>query len=462
MSTKLVIKKDKIIDGDFSCTLEDLISEEFFSEIEPLIEKYKNDSFEVNEIYLYFLQKYLAIEKYVKDRKVDRIELENADKVLSAYVIDIAKRNSISINDHYSSFGGIVTKSKTIILLLLSILYLVVKLLRISCKNIFPQTKEFAIIRDKASDGKFKDISIDKFYDDILWEPKTNSIYKFFPFTKKLSWFLKSLILSFREIRKIGCLAQDYMGKCSQLVVLEHYAKRTASTCLYYCLIETLFKEHKPDVYYTGLNLERYAIVEDVLARKYGVKTICIPHGLEYGFKFPYGFTTDRFYTTSNYASDYLNKMYTTQKFVFDNEIANKMFKRSYILPENHKKKLIFFTESRDVHVNQKIVEQMLSYLKGTDYKLYLKLHPADKKDNYSSYNIEFIENFDESICDNICIARKSTVLLEATYNGSLSAAILINNKDKAMFYTFPSLQSERIMIFTSVKELVYWINKQK
>lgn len=252
------------------------------------------------------------------------------------------------------------------------------------------------------------------------------------------------------------------MGKCSQLVVLEHYAKRTASTCLYYCLIETLFKEHKPDVYYTGLNLERYAIVEDVLARKYGVKTICIPHGLEYGFKFPYGFTTDRFYTTSNYASDYLNKMYTTQKFVFDNEIANKMFKRSYILPENHKKKLIFFTESRDVHVNQEIVEQMLSYLKGTDYKLYLKLHPADKKDNYSSYNIEFIENFDESICDNICIARKSTVLLEATYNGSLSAAILINNKDKAMFYTFPSLQSERIMIFTSVKELVYWINKQK
>ena len=137
MGTKLVIEKDKIKDGDFSCTLEDLISEEFFSEIEPLVEKYNNDSFEVNEIYLYFLQKYLAIEKYIKDNKVDRIELQNADKVLSAYVIDISKRNNIAINGHYSSFSGIVTKSKVIILLLLSNLYLVIKLLRISFEIIF-------------------------------------------------------------------------------------------------------------------------------------------------------------------------------------------------------------------------------------------------------------------------------------------------------------------------------------
>lgn len=456
MGDRLVLKGSKLEFKDSLFTIEDLITEDFFKTIEPRVSGYNNNCFEVNELYVVFLQRYLAVEEFIKANHIKEIVIQNGEPQLSAFLQDIAKNNSIIINVK-TSYGLSVTV-RTYLTLWASNIYLLFCMLKRRKVGSFPHLETYTIIRDKASDAKLKKFDIAKFYDDLLGDKKDKSIYIYFSFWCKLKWFIKNFYVMHRSMKDLKQVVRKYTGRRTECVVMDYYAKRTASTGLYYCLIDALFRKYKPNEYFTGLNLERYAIVEEVLAKKHGVHTICIPHGLEFGFKFPYGFTTDTFYTTSGYAADYFNELYATKKFVFDKAIATKMFKRDYIIPENHEKKVIFFTESRDIQVNQEIVKQMLELLKDSNRGFCVRLHPADKKENYKDFDLHFIENFDESICDNICVARKSTVLLEATYNGSKAAAILINNKDKAIFYTFPSLQSERINIFTDVNKLVDWI----
>lgn len=460
MSNMLIIKGNTLVYNDNSFLVDDLITDEFFKIVEPQVHHYNNQCFEVNELYLYFIQKYLAIQIFVQRHEIKDILLQDPNPLITAFIKDIAKRQGIKLRGRQKLFEDLFSFVKTYFWLYASVFYLVFKMLCVKQKGAFPQSDEFAIIRDRATDSKLKEFDVGKYYDNLLSSLEGESVYSFFSFIQKINWGIKSLYLSTSSMGNIRKNARGYMGRFTERKVMEHYSKRTASTSMYYQLIETLFKLHKPQKYYTGLNLERYAIVEETLAKKYGVSTICVPHGLEYGFKFPYGFTSDTFYTTSKYASEYLNKLYSTNKFVFDSEVATKMFKRDYVLPEHHEKRIVFFTESRDVYVNKEIIDQLLNGLKNSPYLLYLKLHPADKKDNYSSYNVNYIDSFDESICGNICIARKSTVLLEATYNNSVSAAILVNEKDKAIFYTFPSLQSERIKVYTSVDELMRWIFK--
>jgi len=87
---------------------------------------------------------------------------------------------------------------------------------------------------------------------------------------------------------------------------------------------------------------------------------------------------------------------------------------------------------------------------------LYIKLHPKDDKNNYIGLfkNIEFIEDFGQAINGNICIARKSTILVEALYNQSESIAIVINNKDKQIFDKFISLQDSRIKKIYNLEDI--------
>jgi hypothetical protein len=87
-----------------------------------------------------------------------------------------------------------------------------------------------------------------------------------------------------------------------------------------------------------------------------------------------------------------------------------------------------------------------------------LKLHPKEKQEEYQKYNLEIIEDFNEAIIGNICFSRKSTILLEALYNDSISSAILINQKDKTIFSNFPSLQIKDINQAYNFKELANWI----
>ena len=61
---------------------------------------------------------------------------------------------------------------------------------------------------------------------------------------------------------------------------------------------------------------------------------------------------------------------------------------------------------------------------------------------------------------NNICVSRKSTVLLEAVYNNSTSIAIITTNKDRNVFETFPSLKSDKIIKTYSTDDLLEQILK--
>ena len=73
---------------------------------------------------------------------------------------------------------------------------------------------------------------------------------------------------------------------------------------------------------------------------------------------------------------------------------------------------------------------------------------------------MDYITDYDLSMTGNICISRKSTILIEAIYNNSLPVAIITNPKDQNIFNTIPSLNAKEIVKAYSVEELFDVIKK--
>ena len=148
-------------------------------------------------------------------------------------------------------------------------------------------------------------------------------------------------------------------------------------------------------------------------------------------------------------------------KFIFDAELIKTIFKVNVAYESNQEKKVVYFPEPSDSHINHEIISSLKTMLGRHNILLSLKLRPKDSKAEYEEYKLEILDSLEESLTSNICIARKSTILLEGIYNGSKSAAVLLNNKDKSIFETFPSLQDDRIKIFLNVQDLYLWILKE-
>src|SRR5690606_38919611 len=137
--------------------------------------------------------------------------------------------------------------------------------------------------------------------------------------------------------------------------------------------------------------------------------------------------------------------------FVYDNEVARRMFSRHQAVAPI--KEIVFFPESREVDVNLSILGDLL----GLGYDIAVKLHPKDNVANYKNYarQITFVSDFDYSISNKICLARKSTVLVEAIYNNSIPIAILTNPRDRGYVeHMLPSLSDDQITRVYSIDEL--------
>ena len=92
-------------------------------------------------------------------------------------------------------------------------------------------------------------------------------------------------------------------------------------------MIKRFFSYYAGGEYYTANNLDRFSVLEERVAKENSIKTYNIPHGIEYGFKFPKGFSCDVFYAYTEYSSQYLNALYHTDKFVFNQSVIEKMLK---------------------------------------------------------------------------------------------------------------------------------------
>lgn len=452
----LKIEGEKIMYKANTFVLDDLYTADFLRRSDQYAKSFNFESYFVNELFLSTIQPYLALKFFIEKNNVKQIICKKPSITLYAIAKDISTKDNLIFKGKKKVFFSIKAKAWTFYYMTATLLYLIYCMVRIPQKNNFKEeiTGEFIIIRTDSSNKKFESFTYPKYYEDIK---NKNSLYSYFGRPLRILWVIKSYYVSFTQMKVIISKINISLGNLSTIIPYQFYSKRIVHTMLYHELLSAFFKENKFETLYTGNNLDRFSIIEEELTKKYGIKSIGIPHGLEYGFRFPKGFSTDLFYTTTENAAVHLNKLYNSQKFVFDQEIAQKIFqlksKKTISIP-----KVVFFTESREVEVNVKIIDFLAVKLQEENIPLYVKLHPKDNENNYSAYKINYIDNLEDSLIGNICFARKSTTLLECIYNDSKAAAILINAKDKALFSTFPSLQTSDIFVSESLKSLNQWI----
>jgi hypothetical protein len=367
---------------------------------------------------------------------------------------------SIFINLYFFCKSVILTIFSFLVVLASSILLPALVLIRSIFINSSLDRSEFkkiAIFRAPAAYQKMKflkDNGVCFLSDDLVFKKKKiTGIYSIVGFFSRLHSCIWVPALSVVDFYKVMRDSTRMTGFLNLGVVLLFFSKRIAQKCTFEFYVSSILKNNSVKIYYTGNKEDRFAMMEDRLCKRYKVESICIPHGLEYAYKMPGGLVGDKFYCTSENAMGLLSKLYKDGKnlFIFDQGVVSKMLSVGRSSQQN--KKIVFFPESRDPKTNLLIMKHLIDF----GFKLYVKFHIKDNIKNYSEVrdNINQIDSFDEAISGNICIARKSTVLLEALYNSSVSIAVLIASKDKAFVDTvFPSLQDSRINRAESFEEL--------
>jgi len=439
--------------------LNDLFTEELYRYSNDNVQKYVSDVCIVNEVFLNRVQPTIALMLFIEKNQIKFIKMEEANVFLYPILVDVARQCNVKISGTSSFFkiNKLVLGHFTV---LASTLFLFWRMLVIPHSDkVKTEENSFAIIRTPAAKKKLAFLKDVNTKIEQLTDKET--VYNCFGRTKRVGWVLKAWFMAYSELRHYKTMIKESVGINSALDAFTYYSKRVVHTLLYSYMLDDYFAAYKGRTFYTGNNLDRFAIIEEQIAKKYNIKTVCIPHGLEYGFKFPRCFTCDEFYTTSGLAAKHLNDLYDTDKFIYKEEIARQMF----IVPYDKKKErsIVFFTEPREVYVNIRIIDGLLPLMEKKQMQLSIKLHPKDIKSDYEKYEsrVNFIEDFNDAVSRNICFSRKSTTLIEAVYNGSLSGAILINQKDIAVFKTFPSLQDKKIKVFYSTSDLFEWLKRE-
>ena len=440
---------NKVVFKHKEITIDELFDESFYAYANSQAEKFENEAIGVNEVYDNLIHYSFALARWIDDKNPERINISKASEEIFYYAKDLCDKRHIDVKG-YHFWNPIISRLRFDFTVFESALYISYLLLKIPYRPEIKSVEKFSIVRTKASIKKFKNFFEIQQEIESLYEK--NSIYRFFPKRTRIKWMLIAYRNAYKTFNEMVGFYEPLMGKHFRYALMDFYKKRIVYAELYRQLLESYFTHFKGCEFYTGNNLDRYSVIEDQEKVKFGIKSYCIPHGIEYGFKFPKGFSCDVFYVHSQYAADYLNKLYSTEKYVYDESIIKRMFEYHYSKP--HEKMVIFFTEPREVNVNLDIVNGLLPKLKADGINLYLKLHPGDNKSNYDGMDVEYITDYELSMTGNICISRKSTIMIEAIYNNSLPIAIITNPKDQNIFNTIPSLNAEQIIKTYSVDEL--------
>lgn len=452
----LFVKGNKLILEENEYELSDLFTDELYLFGNENINEYNSKLTIINEVYLNHIQQFQAVNLFLKENRIELIKLKNPERFLLSIIIDAARYSEVRIIDIPKKFK-FKKKLASHINILESMLFLLWQIIiRPKSDSIVIQSKKISIIRTAAAKKKLANMQdIDIKYENF---DDKKTLYNCFSRSERLQWVVKAWMNSYHELKKYKSMVEKFVGTNSALDSYHSYSKRIIHSLLYEYMLENYFSENEGKTFYTGNNLDRFALIEEQLSKKYNIKIVCIPHGIEYGFKLPHCFVGDVFYATSEEAARHLNFIYDTDKFISDLDISKKMFKVDG--NSNKERRIVFFTEPREVNVNLKIINEILPLMEKNKMKLSIKLHPKDHRRDYAEYEKQayFIEEFTEAVTQNICFARKSTALLEAVYNDSKAGAILINQKDKAIFNTFPSLKDKKIKVFYSILDLFEWL----
>lgn len=453
----LVINNRELTYNNRVFLVDDLYTQEFYEYSRRYVDSFYNSFYSVNEIYDNVYQDYLALQMFLDQNNVEKINLSKADEDICFYMADLARKKGIPFSGANLLFRRIRNKVDFSITKFASLGYFLILMARIPYSGEkIEQHKKFSVIRAKSSAGKIKRFT--DIHQEFEYPFNNQTIYRLFKLGEKWRWVIKAYFRSFGVMREFRTFYSALSGEWSVLALNNFYKRRIVHAELYKLMLDEYFSHFHGCVFYTGNNLCRFSVIEDQLAIKHGIKTYNIPHGIEYGFKYPKGFSSDVFYANTQYTADWLNKLYNTDKYIFDEEVTTKMFKLDNVKP--HERYVVYFSEPREVEVNIQIVTELIPLLKERGITLYLKLHPGDVKSNYDHLDAPQLTDYTEAMVGNVCVARKSTCLLEAIYNESTPIAIITNPKDQTIFDLFPSLNTEKIIKTHSVPELFEQIIK--
>ncbi len=437
-----------------------IYSEAFVESINQRADKVIWASDYINEIFMYFFLKIMEYASAFKSSGSEGLHVKGFGNSWSVY-ISAAKEVNLKVNRgaiFFYYFSNVVLLVYSFLVILGSSLVLPAwvlirrkKMAQQACNNI-------SVIRSPASYDKMKyleEFDQVKFYFDDVFQGCSagQSMYSHGSSYQRI---LALAVIPCMAIKDYYLILKDtvnLLGWGHAGFVLSYFSKRVAHKCVFSYFLNLILKNNKQVVYYTGNKEDRFAVLEKRLCKKYGVKSVCIPHGIEYAFRSPAGLVGDEFYCTTPFAQKYLSNLYgDDSKFIYDKDIARKMFSRGQ--PVTNIEQIVFFPESREPAINLSILKTLVE----SGFSIMVKLHVKDSPDNYKEFSTKFtyIDDFDLAISNKICLARKSTVLVEAIYNNSIPIAVLSDPKDRAYVeYMFPSLQDSQIKKVYAFNELV-------
>lgn len=324
----------------------------------------------------------------------------------------------------------------------------------------------FALIHSKSSYNKIK--SLDKelvyYYDsrNIFELSKDDCTFSFYEIINLIG-YLKLLIqivpLSIRSFLVFFKNSYKVFGLEGATISVIFFCRRFGHYHIIKSAYKQIFENNKNKTFYSGERESRYSSLAMNFANQNNSYGVGIPHGIAYSYNFPLGIFGHKYYCYNGYESEYLNEIYKENKFLFDKNLMLKIYSKNK-LKSTDTKQVVFFTEPRRWHINLKILDSLSQNLN----LVYIKLHPLDKKNRYSKYNnIEFIDDLSLAINSNICLARKSSILIEAIYCNSKSVAVLIDEQDSFDYLnTFPALSDNEIIKTHNLNDLLNKINLLK
>lgn len=316
--------------------------------------------------------------------------------------------------------------------------------------------KEFALIHSRSSFRNIYKIRNELvfYYDDINLKSKpcknAISFYSIISTSDYILILLSSVVEVHKKIMGIYQDSFSFLGYRVMIDYLKFFSKRIGHFLLINKAYQNIFKKHQTSDFYSGEKESRYGILAMKYSNNYKNKAIAIPHGLAYSYNYPLGIFGNEYFTTSEYEKLFLSDQHKNIQFHFDNPTANCIY--SYNLKKKTSLDIVYFTEPRRPEVNHFIIEKLRN-----EIKLCVKIHPLEEVKNYIKYdNVSIIDDFETAINSNICIARKSTILLEALYNNSISVAIITDLQDKFDYENlFPSLIDTQIQKAYNINDLL-------
>jgi len=446
----------------------EIINYDLISQVSE-IEFEKTNDFE-NELFFHYYIKYIThIDCLFKKYSVEKVRFIGNNKDLN-YIRSYCRKNKIQVITNFNQYKTntilVFSLTANFIVSLLGALYIafysIIKHNKTFSKEVLTSSIEFSLIHSRSSYKKIHNVlnkNVIYYYDSYKFDlPDDKRHYSFYSILSRKDLLKNIFILPIATIilfRKTFITSKKILGFNGAVLSMDFFSKRISHFILISKIYLKIFKNSKSKIFYSGERESRYGVIAMKLRDKSKIKAVCIPHGMAYAYRFPLGVFGDLFYSTSENEAEFLSKQYITKEFVFDRKVVSKMFSYN---KKNESKKVIFFTEPRKVKINIDIIKVLIESVKG----IKIKLHPADEYSNYSQFkDIEFVDDFADSISGNICLARKSTILIEALYNKSTPVAILFDKDDKFDFENmFPSLRSNGIIKVYNDVQLKDVLNK--